>query len=785
MQAGLRARPPRYSPRGVVLMIGRRIAKYEVRETLGTGGMGAVYRARDPALGRDVALKILPPEFASSPQRLALFKEEARAVAALNHPNIVTIYSVDEIDGLHFLTMELVNGSTLDLAIPAGGLAQDRFFELAIPIAQAVSAAHEKGIVHRDLKPSNIMVSDTGIPKILDFGLAKQMSSLSEKCASEAPTEPLATPHPAGTLPYMAPELLQGNEVDQRSDVFSLGVILFEMAAGRRPFLGATNAEIAARILHDPPPWIEETRGDLPHHLSRLVRRCLHKDPRRRCQTARDLCNELRDLVEELATRRSEVPGRQTQPSIAVLPFSDLSENHDQAHFADGLAEDLINAFSQIHGVQVPARTSAFSFKGTNSDVREIGARLNVSSVLEGSVQKSGNRLRVTANLVETGNGFSLWSESFDRELEDIFEIQDEITRSIIAQLEVPLRSEERNRLSKWARRRVDRHVYDLYLQARAAWADRFEGRLKEALEKFQQVTRLEPAWAPAYSGLADCYNVLGWYTYLPTRTAFGAASQFAQRALELDPSGAEQHASQALIQTLFHRDWERAENHFSESIRLMPKNPVGRWWFSFLLVTQGRIDEALEQGKHALVREDPLSRLTHANIGWLHHLAGDSRAALAQLRTATERWPDFALSYIFLGWVYEQLGDLDAALAAWQSAKREFSKLGSAMPSVVLQEAHTLALLGDEKAAHAILADADAKAELEEPVYYSPVNRAAVHIALGDTDEALRWLARAEAIDDCWLLVLNNDPRFRPLRDQRREEFDQLIVRVGLPRRD
>ena len=763
-------------------MIGRTITKYRILEVLGSGGMGEVYRARDRSLGRDVALKFLPPEFAGDPHRLARFKEEARAVAALDHPNIVTIYSVDEDDGLHFFSMELVRGATLDTTITPGGIPVDRFLELAIPITLAVSAAHERGILHRDLKPANIMLSKSGVIKILDFGLAKAIHEYAPNADSAFSTDTIDQSRPVGTVPYMSPEHLQGHQADQRSDLFSLGVIFYEMVTGRRPFVGSSAAEIVSGILRDAPPSIDETRNDFPSHLSHVLRRCLRKDPQRRWQTARDLYNELLDARDEHKAGAVTEPGDGAYPSIAVLPFVDMSAGGDQGHFADGLAEDLINSFSQIRDLRVPARTSSFFFKGHNIDVREIGRRLSVMTVLEGSVQTYGRRLRVTASLVQVSSGYTLWSQSFDRELDDIFKVQDEITQAIIAELEVPLRQEEKSLLLMQARREVDRDVYGVYLEARVAWADRFEGRLKEALGKFVEVTKREPDWAPAYAGVADCYNVFGWYTYMPSRQAFGLADASAQKSLELDPTQADGHASAALIQTLYHHDWQQAELHFSESIRIRPVNPVARWWYAFSLVVQGRIDEALNQGEHARTREDPLSRATHANVGWLQHLAGDSAAALQQLQYTVNQWPEFALTYIFLGWVYEQLGDLEEALASWEHARNEFGRLGAPMPSLFLQEAHTLALLGREEQARALLARLDAMAE-NEGVYFSPANRAAVHVGLGEFDEALVRLDQAEQINDCWLIVLNNDPRFRLLRQERSAEFAGIVGRVGLPR--
>jgi serine/threonine protein kinase/Tfp pilus assembly protein PilF len=744
--------------------------------------MGEVYRARDESLGRDVALKILPPKLAEDAQRLARFEREARVVAALDHPNVVTLYSVDEADGFHFLTMELVAGRTIGDLITPGGLSLERFLDLAIPMTLAISVAHEKGILHRDLKPANVMVSDAGVVKVLDFGLAEPIEALSDPSVSDLSTESLDQSKLVGTVPYMSPEHLQGRPADRRSDIFSLGVIFYEMATGRRPFAGCSSAEIVSCILRDAPPPIEETRGDLPSRLSHVLQRCLRKDPQRRWQTARDLHNELLELREELASGAAQPrTADHRHPSIAVLPFVDMSPTGDQGHLADGLAEDLINSLSQIRDLRVPARTSSFVFKGQSLDVREIGGRLGVVTVLEGSVQMYGSRLRVTASLIQVSSGYTLWSQSFDREVDDVFRLQDEITRAIIAELEVPLRREERSLLSRRARRTVDRDVYALYLEARAAWADRFEGRLKEALEKFSEVTQREPRWAPAYAGVADCYNVLGWYTFMPSRQAFELAGASARKALELDPAQADAHASAGLVQTLYHRDWARAEKHFTESIELRPMNPVARWWYAFCLVVQGRTEAALAQGEYARTREDPLSRATHANVGWLQHLAGDTRTAIEQLQYTARQWPDFALTYVFLGWAHEQTGDLDLALGDWARAEQEFGRLGAPMPSLALQKAHTLALAGRREEAGMLLQRLDRMAE-EKKVYFSPVNRAAVHVALSELDEALARLAVAEEINDCWLVVLGNDPRFGPLHERRARELAEIVRRANLP---
>jgi non-specific serine/threonine protein kinase len=389
-------------------MIGETLSHYRILDKLGEGGMGAVYAAEDSTLGRKVALKVLPPEMADNPDRLRRFEREAKTVAALNHPNIVTIYSVEEAEGARFITMELVDGESLETKIPTGGLHLEEFFQVAIPLADALAAAHARGITHRDLKPANVMLTADGRVKVLDFGLAKLTSSedSSDDAQTEIRTMSLTQEGTVlGTVPYMSPEQVQGLGVDHRTDIFSVGIILYEMATGRRPFQGHTQADLISSILRDSPQSATEINAVLPNHLGRVLKRCLEKDPDRRFQTALDLRNEL----EELQKEGGRGGAGDVVPSMAVLPFADFSPEKDQDYFCEGMAEEIINLLVKVEGLRVASRTSAFQIKDAATDIREIGEKLHVDTVLGGSVRKAGDRLRITAQLIKVEDGYHIW----------------------------------------------------------------------------------------------------------------------------------------------------------------------------------------------------------------------------------------------------------------------------------------------------------------------------------------------------------------------------------------
>jgi len=569
-------------------MIGTTLLHYRILSKLGAGGMGEVYAAEDTSLGRKVAVKLLPKEMAARVDRLQRFRREARAVAALNHPNIVTIYAVEEADGVPFLAMELVEGESLQARVAGGGLPLEKLLEVAVPLAEALAAAHERGITHRDLKPANVMFGRDGRLKVLDFGLAKlhEDSGAGDDEETAAPPSDLTEAGAVlGTLPYMSPEQVQGRPADHRSDIFSFGAILYELATGERPFRGTSSADLISSILRDTPRELTEVRVDVPEHLGRIVRRCLDKDPGRRFQTARDLRIELEEL-------EKEGPGQAKRaPSVAVLPFADMSAEKDQEYFCEGIAEELLNGLGRIQNLRVASRTSSFQFKGTALDVREIGRRLDVSTILEGSVRKSGNRVRITAQLVNVKDGYRLWSDRFDREMKDIFAIQDEIAESIVAALEVTLSPKERRALQNVATRDVA--AYDYYLRGRKFFYQMHQKAFEFARQTYARAIEIDPAYALAYAGIADCCSFL--YQWADSSQAnLDGADEASRKALELDPDLAEAHASRGLALSLA-RSFEEAQVEFEEAIRRNPNLYEGYYFYGRGCLAQGRYDKAAE----------------------------------------------------------------------------------------------------------------------------------------------------------------------------------------------
>jgi non-specific serine/threonine protein kinase len=564
---------------------GERIAHYELIEKIGEGGMGVVWRALDGRLGRNIAVKVLSEELEADPESLARFEREARAVAAMSHPNIVTIYSVEEDRGRHFLTMELVPGVPLSALIPPGGLPLDRVLQIGLPLADAVCAAHDRGIIHRDLKPANIMVSADGQLKILDFGLARPRPPVGP--ADTEATEILATREEgrlSGTLAYMSPEQVRCASLDHRSDIFSLGIILYEMAAGRRPFRGDTPADLAAAILKDAPPALATLRPELPAALVWLIGHCLEKNVRLRLQSAADLRSGLEDL--------GRVPGPAAppiMPSIAVLPFADMSRDHDQGYFCEGLAEEIITALAGIRGLRVASRTCSFRFQGTAVDSVETGRQLGVATLLEGSVRREGWRLRIGVQLIDAAEGFQLWSERFDRDMDDVFAIQDEIARNIVRALEVSLSPGERHAIGKVPT--TDVQAYDYYLRGRKFYYQYGRRDIEFALQLFSRAIERDPVYARAHAGIADCWSYLFMYAEggPSSREQAEAASR---RALELDPGLAQAHASRAVALSLSQRDAE-AEAAFETAIRLDPKLFEARYFYARHGFARGQLEKA------------------------------------------------------------------------------------------------------------------------------------------------------------------------------------------------
>ena len=593
----------------MTLAAGSMLLHYRLAGKLGEGGMGVVWKAVDTKLGREVALKLLSDAFREDPDRLARFEREARLIAALNHPNIVTIHSVEEAGGERFFTMELVRGETLSTIIPPEGLPLERFLEIAIPATEALGAAHERGIVHGDLKPANIMVSDEGRVKILDFGLARPVAKAQEGGVADLPTRSVSVETAvSGTLPYLAPEQIQGKPIDHRADLFALGVIFYEMLTGRPPFEGGTVADLMASILKDTPRPVTHFRADLPMHLGRTIAHCLEKDPRRRLQAAADLRSELEDLEKE--DGGSPIEG---MPSIAVLPPADMSPGRDQDYFCEGMAEEIINALAKIQGLHVASRTSAFQFKGTALDSREIGRRLGVSTLLEGSVRRAGDQLRITAQLIDVANGYHLWSQQYDREMKDLFAIQEEIARNIVQSLQVKLTPVENSALGRTPTQDVQ--AYDLYLRGRKYFHQLGRRGIEFALQMFQKAIEIDPGYARAYAGISDCYSLL-FQVAERSESNRRQAEAASAKALELDPDLAEAHSSHGMALSL-NRRFEEADAAFETAIRLNPKLFEAYYFYARHCFVQGKLGQSAQLYEDAfrVCPEDYQSPLLVAQI--------------------------------------------------------------------------------------------------------------------------------------------------------------------------
>src|SRR5262245_49034043 len=592
--------------------------------------MGEVYRARDPRVKRDIAIKVLPDDLASSPDRLARFEREATMVAGLNHPNIVTLHSIEESGRTRFITMELVEGRSLAALITPGGLPISQVLDLTIAVADALVAAHEKGVVHRDLKPANVMVAREGRVKVLDFGLAKLAQVEPDLQNSMAATvgPPLSTVgEVVGTAPYMAPEQLRGEAVDARTDLFSFGVLVYELASGKRPFAGATFADVSSAILRDTPPLLGDTRSDVPTDLERIVGRCLEKQPRERFQTALDVVHELRALRRSL--ERGGAPARRAEPkgvaSIAVIPFVNRSASADDEYFSDGLADELLNLLAKIRGLRVAARSSAFSFKGRSATIAEVGRALNVATVLEGSVRKAGPRVRISVQLVKVSDGYHLWSETYDRTLDDIFAVQDDIARSVVKEPRTTLLGQEagsnasgeaKAEVARAAKgRSSDAEAHRLYLQGLHMLDVLSREETEKGIEYLKQAVARDPGFALAWTQLGYAYTRQAGYGWAPPEEAWTLAWEASERALALEPELAEAHLQMVWMQSANGWDWRAARAAMARAQELAPGSTAVLREAGALARVLGRLEESAELFQR-LVELDPLSARSYHDLG-------------------------------------------------------------------------------------------------------------------------------------------------------------------------
>ncbi len=741
-------------------MIGKTISHYRILQKLGEGGMGVVYRAEDISLGRSVALKFLAPEAVMGEEGQARLAREARSAAALNHPSVCTIYEMDRAEGRTFIAMECVEGQSLKKVIESGPLELDEAIDIGIQIAEGLEEAHARGIIHRDIKPANIMVTPAGQAKIMDFGLAKPFGA----------TKLTRTGATIGTVAYMSPEQARGSDVDARSDIWSLGAVLYEMVAGQPPFKGDYEQAVIYRILNENPEPVTALRPDAPAELARILGKALAGKRADRYPRAEDLLSDLESLRRSRGPRAAggEATSGESKPSIAVLPFRDMSSGRDQEYFCEGIAEELINALVKLEGLGVAARTSSFRFKDRDSDIKTIGAQLGVRTVLEGSVRKSGDRLRVTAQLVNVEDGFHLWSEKYDRDLEDIFAIQDEISLAIVEKLRVRLLGGERRALVK--RYTADKDAHNLYLKGLYFWNRRLEGGMKMAMEHFRQAIDKDPGYALAYVGIADTYSSTGFLGYLPPKETLPKAREAARKALEIDEALGEAHASLAFINAFFDWDWAAAEAGFKRAIQLNPSYATAHQWYGFFLALTGRFDEGITESEKA--RDlDPLSPLINTLTAASYYLAGRYEESIAILLKTLELAPNFLPANGYIAMVYVASGMCEDAV----EAIRRFEASAAGHAYTLGHMGYAYGVCGRRDDALRVLGLLD---ELAKQRYVSPVHRAPVLLGLDRLDEAFDLLEEAYMERNPWLLFCRTVPVYKPLLSDRR--YKELLTKIG-----
>jgi serine/threonine-protein kinase len=818
------------------------VSHYRLEKALGRGGMGHVYKAYDTVLNREVVLKMLAPDLIADQESRARFLREAQLASGLDHPNICTIYEIGQADDQYFIAMQYVPGKTLSRLLDGRPLGLESLLSIALQVADGLAAAHSRGIVHRDIKSANIIITPRGQAKVLDFGLAKVVSEKpGARQAGHAEVELTRVGAPLGTPSYMSPEQARGERVDHRSDIFSFGVVLYEMAAGQGPFKRKSPVETMNAVINETHPPVTEINKDIPPQLGSLIDRALAKDLTNRYQSMQQLVDDLRVVAQtcgvlagvpdgvsvpyarpqrvsaisnlgrwvkrflgrearrdtmtgpSLASGRPESSqrfgpsglGKQsgpewarpsaasmtTAPSIAVLPFVNLSADPENEYFCDGMVEELIDALAKVEDLRVVSRSSSFQFKGTSHNIREIGEQLNVSHVLEGSVRKAANRIRVTAQLISVSDDYHLWSEKYDRELEDVFAIQDEITEQIVEQLKIKLVGERSARFVKPSTQNVE--AYTLYLKGRFYWNKRTEEGIKRGIECFQQAIETDPGYAVAYAGLADSYNVLAITGSEPPSQCFSRAKAAATKALELDDKLAEAHTSLALARMCHDWDWPGAEHAFQRAIELNPKYATAHQWYAEYLAATKRFDEALAEIERALDL-DPLSLMAITAVGIVFFYARQYEQAIEPLQRALEMDPHFPPALRVLGWVYEQKAMNEEAIEEYRKAVT--SSGGNV--SMLADLGRAYAVVGRKDEAQKIL---DELLRLSTQRYVSPYEPALVYTGMGEMDRALEKLKEA-CEERYWLMMnLNVHPTWDSLRSDSR--FTELLRRMGLER--
>jgi serine/threonine protein kinase/Flp pilus assembly protein TadD len=793
-----------------VIVIGEKIGHYKVQSSIGAGGMGEIYRASDTRLRRDVAIKILPESLMKDASAIERFMREAYAASALNHPNILTIFDIGEHESTHFIATEFVEGETLRQRMQNSKFRLAEILDIAIQIANALVAAHEAGIIHRDIKPENVMIRRDGYVKVLDFGIAKLSENEPPEIDANAATlvqSITAQGMILGTAFYMSPEQARGLRVDARSDVFSLGAVIYEMTARKLPFSGATIADIIASILKSEPAPLSGIVKNLPPEFERIVAKALNKKRAERYQTMKDFAEDLKQIRQRLAFRtelerihisndvfasggdilplenatqllpKSTFPHqrktrtRKAIDSLAVLPLVNGGNDAETEYLADGITEGIINSLSKLPKLRVVPRSTVFRYKGQQSDTQQIGNELGVRAVFAGRVLQIGESLIVNAELVDIANEAQIWGEQYRREMTDIFTLLDEITEDISEKLKLKLSGEDKKQLSK--RSTENSEAYQFYLKGRYfVTSKRTEEWIKKGIEYFQKAIDLDPNYALAYSGIAEAYGFLasstgGW----SPRNAYPKAEAAALKALELDDSLGEAHCSLGFSRLLYDWDFAEAERQFKRAIELSPSYPNSHDGYGFYLKAVGRHAEAIEKCRQAQ-KLDPLSPFAHVSLGYAYYFARDYEKAIAECRQALEMDKNSTFAHRNLGLAYLQQGKLEKAIEALSNAVK-FSHGGLAFESYL---GFAYAIAGKRTEALEVLASLE---DLDKERYVPAYNFAIIHAGLGDFDKSFEWFEQARKERSGFLPFLKVEPVVDCLRADSR--FQDLLGKIGL----